>query len=349
MNLIYIIKSKSASKELEKMLEVFTSATKCVFIDDILNPPDLTNVKILFALELDDIGYCLDVFGMISILYKRGHSSLQGSTGAVLIHSKSELFTKSAANNLIFLANELGCTFIGHPLVEATASLSNFLTWQKTMDMPLEAICLEQCQKLRNRLINDNIIKFNTPKILALHASFNKTSNTLKLWNKIKQNISNCNIEELNVENGTIHDCIGCTFKTCIHYSKQNSCFYGGFMVSEIVPAIEKADVVVLVCPNYNDAISANLTAVINRTTALYRKMSFNEKYIFSVVVSGNSGSDSVVKQLIGALNINKGFRLPSNFTIMATANDPGAINNVPDIDNKAEAFTKNMIFQIKK
>jgi multimeric flavodoxin WrbA len=349
MNLIYIIKSKDTSKELDKMLSVFTSTTKCVFIDDILNPPDLTNTKILFALELDDIGYCSEVFAVISILTKRGPTSLKDSTGAVLIHSKSELFTKSAANNLVFLANELGCSFIGHPLIEATASLNNFLTWQKTMDMPLGEICIQQCIKLHNRLLNDHIIKFETPKILALHASHKNTSNTLKLWNMIKQNVSGCDIEELNVENGTIHDCIGCTFKTCIHYSKQNSCFYGGFMISEIVPAIEKADVVVLVCPNYNDAISANLTAVINRTTALYRKMSFNEKYLFSVVVSGNSGSDSVAKQLIGSLNINKGFRLPSYSTIMATANDPGAINRVTNIDKKAKFFAKNMLLQIKK
>jgi multimeric flavodoxin WrbA len=349
MSLIYIIKAKDTSKELDKMLNVFTSTSECIFVDDITNPPDLTNVKIIFALELDDIGYCNEVFAVLQALSRRGPTSLQGSIGAVLVHSKSELYTKSAASNLVFLANELGCTFIGHPLIEATTSLSNFLTWKKTMDMSLEEICLHLCYKLQNRLANDNITKFNTPKILALHASFNSTSNTLKLWNMIKQNIYGCDIEELNVENGTIHDCIGCSFKTCIHYSKQNSCFYGGFMISEIVPAIEKADVVVLVCPNYNDAISANLTAVINRTTALYRKMSFNDKYIFSVVVSGNSGSDSVAKQLIGALNINKGFRLPANSTIMATANDPGAITLVSEIDKKALLFAENMLKQIKK
>jgi hypothetical protein len=67
--------------------------------------------------------------------------------------------------------------------------------------------------------------------------------------------------------------------------------------------------------------------AVINRMTALYKRVKFGDKTLFSVVVSGNSGSDCVAKQLIGALNINKGFRLPPYFALTATANDPW-VNN---------------------
>lgn len=348
MKPLYIIKSKEVSPQLNDMLKVFTNNIDhvCVYAQSTL--PDLTNKKIVFAIEINNIGYCPEVFEIISSLFKRGTSSLMNSVGVVLVHSESDLFTKSIGSTLVFLANRLGCTFLGHPLIEATGNLNNFRTWQKTMKMSLEEICLEQCKKLQKRLCDDNPIGFNNPKILALHASSRNTSNTLMLWNMIKDNIKECNIEDLNVENGTIHDCIGCSFTTCIHYSKQNSCFYGGFMVSEIIPAIKKADAVVFVCPNYNDAVSANLTAVINRTTALYRKMSFNEKYFFSVVVSGNSGSDSIAKQLIGALNINKGFRLPPYSTIMATANDPGAINSVDKIKEKAKTFAENIVNQIK-
>lgn len=349
MNPIYIIKSKITSTQLDNMLLIFTKDIPHIIINDITQLPSLMHQKIIFALELNEIGYCPDVFTILSHLYKLGTSSLYDTLAIVLIHSNSDLYTKSCANNIIFLANRLGCSFIGHPLIEATESLNNFLTWKKTLDMTLSEICLEQCKKLKNFFINDKPTLFQAPKILALHASSRNTSNTLMLWNMIKVHINGCEIEDLNVENGTIHDCIGCNFTTCIHYSKQNSCFYGGFMVSEIIPAIEKADAVIFVCPNFNDAVSANLTAVINRTTALYRKMSFSEKYLFSVIVSGNSGSDSIAKQLIGALNINKGFRLPSYSTIMATANDPGTINSVPGIQEDAKLFAQNMIKQIKK
>jgi len=52
---------------------------------------------------------------------------------------------------------------------------------------------------------------------------------------------------------------------------------------------------------------------------------------------------------LIGALNINKGFRLPPYFVLMATANDPGAIKKFPGIEEMAKKFAKNIIREIKK
>jgi len=120
-------------------------------------------------------------------------------------------------------------------------------------------------------------------------------------------------------------------------------------MIKEILPAIEKSDCIVWLCPNYNDAISAKLMAVINRMTVLYKRVKFEDKTLFSVVVSGNSGSDCVAKQLIGALNINKGFRLPPYFALTATANDLGSIRNIPEIDKKAKEFAKNIKREIKK
>jgi hypothetical protein len=66
------------------------------------------------------------------------------------------------------------------------------------------------------------------------------------------------------------------------------------------------------------------------------------------VIVSGNSGSDSVAKQLIGALNINKSFRLPPYFAVMATANNPGEIETVPGIEERARLFAQNMLAEIK-
>lgn len=348
MDPLFIIRPRQISEQLNSMLEIFTSSIHTTSITLDTPFPNLNNKKILFVLELDEIGCCEEVLGIMLKLYRTATNSLEASTGAVIVHSFSELYTKSAASHITFLANRLGCCFIGHPVVEATSSLSNFLTWQKSLDMSLQDICLTQCNRLFKRLIEDEPVLFDTPKILALHASKGETSNTLMLWNIIKNYLPGCDIEDLNVENGTIHDCIGCSFTTCIHYSKQNSCFYGGYMVKEILPAIERADAVVMVCPNYNDAISANLTAVINRTTALYRKISFYNKYLFSIIVSGNSGSDSVARQLINALNINKGFRLPSYSMIMKTANDPGTIRNVLNIEDDSKTFADNMLANIK-
>ncbi|QCX32549.1 NAD(P)H-dependent oxidoreductase [Caloramator sp. E03] len=341
MNDIYVLLPKFISKELNMMVEATLDNNKAVFIKDYDESYDFKNKKILIALELDKAGYCLSIDSIISKIYEKDINAFQGSKAALLVHSCSELYTKSTSSNIIFLLNQAGCSFIGHPVVEATASLSNFLTWQKTLNMNLLDICLKMCSQLGKRLLEDDIKNKKCPKILVLHSSSHTTSNTLTLWNMIKKHLKGYDIKEIHVENGTIQDCKGCSFKTCIHYSKQSSCFYGGFVVEEVFPAIESCDAIVWICPNYNDSISANLMAVINRITALYRKISFYDKSLFSVIVSGNSGSDSVAKQLIDALNINKGFRLPPKFCIMATANDPGSIKKVENIEIKVKEFAK--------
>lgn len=348
MKSIYVLMPREVSPILSKMVKATVTLETSIIINDINKNADLKNKKLVFVAELDKAGFCLPILGLFSKLYESFSDPLSGSEGILLIHSSSELYTKSSAASIIFLANRLGCSFMGHPVAEATSNLNNFSTWQKALNLPLEEICLEQCRKLGKRFINDMPVKKTDPKILVLHASSRATSNTLLLWNMIKSNLHGCIINELHVENGRVKDCIGCSFKTCMHYSAQSSCFYGGFMVEEIYPAIEKADAVIWICPNYNDALSANLTAVINRMTALYRKTPFYDKTLFSVIVSGNSGSDSVAKQLLNALNINKGFRLPPNFTIMETANDPRSILSVYNIEGKAENFAKSILNEVK-
>ena len=110
-----------------------------------------------------------------------------------------------------------------------------------------------------------------------------------------------CDITEICLRNGTLEDCAGCPYTTCLHFGEQGGCFYGGVMVQEVYPAIREADAVVLLCPNYNDALSANLSACINRLTALYRTTSFADKAVFAIVVSGYSGGDIVACQAAGA------------------------------------------------
>ena len=182
-------------------------------------------------------------------------------------------------------------------------------------------------------------------KLLVLHASIRQTSNTLALWNKTEQYLKDAplDIRIISLQNGTLYDCAGCPYHTCLHYGEQGSCFYGGVMAEEVYPAVREADAIVMLCANYNDALSANLTAFINRLTALFRQVRFYDKALFAVVVSGYSGSDIVAEQLIAALNMNKTFYLPPRFALLETANNAGQAVKLPGIEERIRAFAENI------
>src|SRR5690606_34763697 len=108
--------------------------------------------------------------------------------------------------------------------------------------------------------------------------------------------------------NGEIDDCIGCTYRTCLHHGEKGTCFYGGVMVEQVYPAIIRCDALMMVCANYNDALVANMAAFVNRLTAPFRVHDFSNKMVFSIVVSGYSGGDLVAQQIISGINMNKSF-----------------------------------------
>lgn len=348
MKSLYVIApNMNKTNILKKMINSFINDYETVYnVDDLKNENiNFTHKKLLFAVELGDNGFDLDMLSLLAALNANHNIKFTGSTAAILVHSNTQFYTKRCAQNIVFTLNSLGCNFIGHPLVECTGSFLNFNTWKKVLpELSLEEICYNQCKKLSKRLLEYSYLNIANPKITVLYSSTHKFSNTLDYWYLVKENLYNCDINEIHIENGVIRDCKGCSYKLCVHYGKQNSCFYGGFMVENVLPAIEAANSVVWLCPNYNDALTANLTATINRLTVLYNKMNFYNKSMFGIVVSGNSGSDSVGKQLIGALNINKGFRLPPRAILYETANDPKAIYSVKSVYEKAKDFALNMM-----
>ncbi len=312
--------------------------------------PSLQNKKILWAVELNKYGINIALEYMLQVISARGSQALESSAAAIIIQSPLELWTKSTAYRIILHTNQLGCRYIGHSVTEAVANLNNFLTWQKTLKIPLVDIYQKMSHDLVWRLMQDRINIITEPKILVLYSNPKKTSNTMMLWQMVKGYFPGdrrLHLEERYIENGTIVDCRGCLYKTCQHYSEMNSCFYGGIVIQEILPAIEKADYLIWLCPNYNDALSAKMMAVINRLTVLYKRMDFRQKTIFAIIVSGNSGSENVAMQLIGALNVNKGFQLPPYFSLMAIANDPGAVEKVPAIREGAASFAQNIYKEI--
>ena len=272
--------------------------------------------RILFAVPLGTSGINLELYRLIRFL--REHPDfLNGFVGGLLVDSENDLYSKSAAKDLVFAANCAGCAFVGRPLVEGTRTLSNYTIVSNNLGTDLMGAYRESAAGLVKEVLGTDCVRKKCPKVLVLHASSHKTSNTYAIWNRVKEQLPEMEIREIGLRNGTLSDCAGCPYKMCLHFGEQGSCFY--------------------------DALSANLTAFINRLTSLFRTTRFYDKALFAVVVSGYSGSDIVAEQLIAALNMNKTFYLPGHFAMMETANNAGAAMRLPGIEERMNAFAERI------
>ncbi len=303
----------------------------------------LEGQRVLFAIALNEGGVNHGLYDLLASLRTRP-GCLRGCSGGVLVDGPGELYTKAAGRELVLAANLAGCAFPGRPLVEATGSLQNFTVQAKNAGCDLTGAYHLAAADLVRRVLAFSPPRRERPRLLALHASSHPASNTLALWALCREHlVERCDIIEIGLRNGTLEDCAGCPYTACLHFGEQGDCFYGGTMVQEVYPAIRGADGVILLCPNYNDALPANLTAAVNRLTALYRAAPFDSTAVFALVVSGYSGGDLVASQVVSAMNMNKGFWLPPEFCVMETANDPGSAVRLPGIEARMEAFAGNI------
>ena len=298
----------------------------------------LAGEKLLFAVALDEGGCNAACYRMLSVL-RRAEGLLDGCTAGVVVTGVGELYTKDVARDVVLAANLAGCAFLGRPLVEATGSLRNFRVQAQTQGTDEATAFRLAAAELVERLLAWEALP-PPSRILALHASARSTSNTLDFWELVKAGLpEGVEVQEVCLQNGTLADCIGCSYKTCMHFGQQGGCFYGGPMVEEVFPAVRACDAMVMLCANYNDALSANLTAFVNRLTALFRQNRFYEKRLFALIVSGYSGGDLIARQLISGLNMNKSFYLPPRFCMLETANDRGSLVKLPGIAQRGALF----------
>jgi multimeric flavodoxin WrbA len=304
----------------------------------------LKGQRLLFALALGEAGTNLEYVRMLARLRKEP-GLLEGCTGGLIVDGAGELFTKSAAAEGALAMNMAGCALVGRPLVEGTGSLANFAVQAGNLNTNLMGAYRHAAAELADHVEGFVFPKKERPQVLVLHASSHHTSNTIALWSRVRERLEDrCAIHEIGLRNGTLSDCSGCPYTMCLHFGEQGGCFYGGVMRDEVYPAVRTADALVLLCPNYNDALSANLTAFINRLTALFRQTRFYDKAVFAIVVSGYSGGDVVARQVVAAMNMNKSFYLPRRFAMLETANNPGQALALPGIQERLEGFAQNML-----
>ena len=333
----------TASAEEEAHLTVLSSAE--AFARAARNG-SLRDAVLLFAAQTDTAGMDADTLALLRFLHLHEKEQLlTGSRAGILIDGENDLFTKDLGSRIAFAASLCGCALPGKPLVESASDLHSFTVLASLWQIDRYAAYLKSCRLLVEKLRTFAPVQITRPKILAVHAGNHKTSNSLSLWQLTAAALADkAEIEEISLRNGQIWDCRGCKYEDCLHFGEQGDCFYGGVMTEKVYPAIIKSDVVVLICPNYNDSVSANIMAFINRLTSVFRVNDFSAKRVYAIIVSGYSGGDLVAQQIIGAMNMNKNMLLPPRFALLETANAPGEALQIPGIKEKAANFAASIV-----
>lgn len=306
--------------------------------------PRMKNRRVLFAVSVGQTGTDCAFGSLLSALRADEHA-MENACAAMLVDGSGELYTKQAARMLMLAANMAGAWMMGKPLLEATGSLNNLAVRAKRLGVGKDEAYGILARELVHRLQTFLPMSMPRKKLLMLHASNQRTSNTLALGNAVCGQLQDrLSVQTLSVRNGTLHDCKGCSYKVCAHFAEQGTCFYGGAMVESVYPAILASDILLILCPNYNDAIGANMMALINRLTSLTVNNLLEGKLIYGIVVSGYSGGDLVAEQLLGALCLNKAFTLPPRCCMLETANDPGEVMALPGIGDRITAFANRIL-----
>lgn len=339
------------SEKLQRMISQVGNGGKCelVVIREKEDWPDsYANCKLVFAIELDEIGCDNTFHDYLKHLYKT-RPSFEGASAVLLLNASTEFYSKTFAKQIIFAFNHLGLRFIGKPLVEALPSEINLKTWQKHLPGTRKDILDHLCRDLGARLMSFHPKATGLLKLMVLHNSEVSTSNSLQLAHVVLEHLQRefeniVSINEIRIEDGAIHDCRGCGFQTCLAFAEKKACYYSGDKFDLIFSAIEETDSILWVCPNYNDSVSASLMAAINRMSGMSRTIHLDEKSVYGIVVSANSGGDSVAMQLIDGLCINKGFQLPPEFALIEIANDPLSVLENIGIEERIAAFVSRMV-----
>lgn len=312
--------------------------------EKLLSLKEKEKTAVVFIISMDETGINLS----LDIVLKKIASvpkCLEGMSGGIIAVGDGELYTKEAMRKTAFVLNRVGCMMPGKAFAEITGSMRNMKNQASLRGLSLEEAFLE-CSREAVRAAAEAETIHSGKKIrhlTCIHSSIESKSNTYAYWKLIREQLcmdeDAVKVDEINLYGENIPDCRGCSFHTCQSLGKERKCFFGGIMTEKVYPAIEQSDAIIFLCPNYNDAIGANLSACINRMTALYRNSDFSGKYLYVVVVSGYSGGELVAEQVIDAMVLNKGFMLPEYAIDIQMANFPTEILKEKGIHDRAFEF----------
>lgn len=330
---------KAYRQMMDTLLTMMPRETRIIATADDLK--HLQGHRLVFAVALDDGGLNDELTAMY-VRMNREKTLFNDAVAVLCIVGEGELYTKSTARELVFRANQACCTFLGRCLVEATASMKNFELRAELLQTDRPSAWRFHLRKLIERLrAFEPVLPAQRATLLVLYSTNRADrANTVRLWDMIAGHLDPAiQVEGYNVGKGLVYDCRACSYERC----NRLGCPENDLVTDVLHDKICRCDALVFLCPNLNDSVGPDLSAVINRLTYLSNTGRIHQQALYAVIVSGYSGGDLLARQLLNALSINKNFMLPPAFALMETANRPLSILDVPDIHAKAAAYAAGM------
>ena len=193
--LVLYPQKRGPEKERSRMDEVLRAALDGIdaeIVEDMeileQNPFKYRGRRLLFAVPLGRNGINRGYYEVLAWL-RGGDQVLAGATAGMIIDAESEFYTKATARELAVAANRAGCAFVGRPLVEGTASLDNYLIQAANMNTDRFGAYKKSAAILAHQILEETWQPKEESHLLVLHASNHRTSNTLAIWQKVKERL----------------------------------------------------------------------------------------------------------------------------------------------------------------
>jgi len=126
-----------------------------------------TLYKGLYVIQLDALGHNSDFFKWLLEKKEKSDTYFENSIIGIVVKSDSEFFTKKFTSSILFLMNQMGARFLGHPVVEFIKDYSNLKQWQLAEDLTVD----EAVRYLVNKLV-DKMLSYKHEKKKKLRYLF---------------------------------------------------------------------------------------------------------------------------------------------------------------------------------
>ncbi len=302
---------------------------------------DLTGKTLLLASGVNGIGNDRPMMDFLCA-QKQLPTAFRDTTVACFVESETLRFTREAGIRYLYLTNRMGAHLPGRSLVEASQDLENLDALSDALGATSEKILTGQLEGARKRLLTPHEKK-ERPRLSVWTIGREGVSATRAVWDQVAQHLQGVDYDLLSFGNQNIRDCRGCAYEICKKMGEQTRCIYDDYVVESLYPSIEACDALLILAPNYNDMLPANIVSAINRMTALFRKRKFYDKRLFSIIVAGHTGAELLSRQLISALHVNKTFALPPCFSFEVRAHNVASVEGNPTLPSRAKLFAEHI------